>query len=310
MKPIPGHSAIREFEYLVANYCGARYCLSVCNASVGILGTFYALGLQNAEVITTPLTWPGAITGLQWLKCNIRFCDVEPQTLTLNPALLESIITPKTKAVFSADFLGYPARLDEIKSICRKYNILLIHDAAGSFGSKYQQSYSGYYADVSIVSFGSKKIFSLGEGGCVLTEHETIYQSLANSLLHPNRQGLESFSINPFALNTSMNPLAASLGIKRLKKAAGTIQKRKRMVKKWLLKNDLIDLPASSEPNFYKILLSKSSARSPLYQWEALPYNHLIYNEPSFQSYQAVFDLCPVAENALINQKIIIPPYD
>lgn len=305
---IQGNSIVREFEYKIADYCGSKHCLSVSNATIGILGVFYALGLCNAEIITTPLTWSGAFSGLQILNCKLCFCDIEPENLTLNPNLLEPLITSNTKAVFSADFLGYPARLDRIKEICLKHNLLLIHDAASSFGTKYNGLYSGHYADVSVLSFGPNKIFSIGEGGCILCESNEIFEMLNIFLKHPKRQAIEGEYCNPFALNTNINPLAAKYANEHFALKTGEIQSKQKMIMDWLCQNSAIGLNPTDEPNYHKIitpddLLDVHDGKFIIYE---LPYKSLIFNERGFKKFNLTrLPKCPVAEKKIKQKKTL-----
>lgn len=305
---IPGNSIIREFEYKMADYCGSKHCLSVCNATIGILGVFYALGLSNAEIITTPLTWSGAFSGLQMLNCKIRFCDIEPENLSLNPDLIEPLITPNTKAVFSADFLGYPARLDRIKEICTKYNLLLIHDAASSFGTRYNGLYSGHYADVSVLSFGHNKIYNIGEGGCILSDSDEIYEMLNVVLKHPKRQASESEIWNPFALNTNINPLAAKYAVENFALKTGEIRCKQKKTTDWLCQNSAIGLNKIDEPNYYKIIAPDDllDTLNGKFIISDLPFKSLIYNEIMFKSSNlSEIPDCPVADEKIKQKKIL-----
>ncbi len=307
MNTFPGNSFVREFEYKVATYCDVKHCLSVCNATTGIWGVFYSLGLANAEIITTPLTWPGAFSGLKMLNCKLKFCDVEPENLTINPDLIEEMITEDTRAVFSADFLGYPARLDKIKKVCDKYDLLLIHDAASSFGSKYNGFYSGNYADVTILSFGAKKIFSIGEGGCVLTNDNKIYECLVKALMHPERQGVELNQPNSFALNTSIHPIAAQYGVEHFEQEVEAIEEYKFHSRNWITQNLLSKPPESDEPNYYKVISRLDQLLRAGSSMVSLPFN-LIYKETEFSSGGDTRRIiCPVAEDALIKYKIVLP---
>lgn len=306
MKAIPGNSVIRQFEYKIAEYCNTKYALSVCNATIGIMGAFHSLGLKNSEIITTPLTWPGAMSGLLVLDCNLKFCDVEEGTLTLNPEKLEQLITPKTKAVFTADFLGYPAKLDVVKSICKSHKLLLIHDAASSFGSTYNGCFSGHYADVTIFSFGIKKLFSLGQGGCIVTNKTSIYEKLIRYLSHPEKQSLELSTPNPFSLNTAINPLAAEYGINTFEKQLEKINRRRDNTYQWLKNLGLYNDFQNWHPNFFKIVLPHHLKRRIQNGAAAiinkLPLQDLIYKEPIFKNHQSVENLfCPIAESAFRN---------
>lgn len=252
---LPGPSVIKEFETVLSNHCQKEYAIATCNASVGILGVFWALGLQNQEVITTPLTWPGAIAGLMALNCKVKYCNIEPDFLTIDPASIKKMITPKTKAVFSADFLGYPCQLDKIKKVCEENNLILIHDAASSFCSNYKGYQSGYFADVSIYSFGSKKLFSLGEGGAIVLSSDKIYEKILHTVSHPERQQIEFDKVNPFSLNISMNLLAAEFGLEMFNQQVNYVKYRAEVIEgylKDLLKNKQ---EAALKPNYHNILL-------------------------------------------------------
>jgi dTDP-4-amino-4,6-dideoxygalactose transaminase len=301
---IKGNSIIREFEYKLSKYLDVNHVLSVCNASIGILGTVYSLGLSNEEVISSPLTWYGALAGLIYLNCNIKFCDVEPDNLTIDPLKLESVITNKTKAVISNDFLGYPAKLDEIKKICKKYNLFLIHDAASSFGSRYKNHFSGRYADVTILSFGLKKLFSTGEGGGIVTNDKKVFDKILINISSPDRQNLEINKTNYFALNTAINLLAAEYGINTFEKQIENIKRYRDRVIKKLIDNNISLIP-NSEPNYYKILFRNNL--NMLFQAEnkinikALPYDKLVYKITN----KFGKNRCPIAEWAINNTKTI-----
>lgn len=254
---LPGNSTIKEFEALIGKHCNKEHAIATCNASVGILGVFHALGLAGKEIITAPFTWPGAISGLLMLNCKIKICEAEGDFYNIDPEKLEDLITIDTKAIFSSDFLGYPCRLDIISSICRKHNILLIHDGASSFGSYYQQNQAGYYADVAVYSFGKRKLFSVGEGGAIITNNEEIYLSLLKSLTHPERQNIESDCYNPFSLNTTINPLAAKYGLETYKEQLIRINERSKNVTGILRKLLPCTKIKSAVPNYYKIILPR-----------------------------------------------------
>lgn len=251
-------SHTRQFEAMLSKHFDNANVLTVCNATVGIMGTFYALGLSNAEIITTPLTWAGALSGLQMLQCEIKFAKIEEPSLTIDPESILPLITPKTKAVFTADFLGYPCRLDAIKEICNKHNLILIHDAASSIGSTYDDFYAGKFADVSIYSFGRNKPFTSNEGGCIVTENGDLFEKVIYNLAHPERQAITAENINPLALNTSMNSFAVDYGLSNFEEQMNKINYHQNFVVK-TLKDELKDLLYFEKalPNFYKPFFNK-----------------------------------------------------
>ncbi len=246
-------SNVRKFEAILSKYFENDNVLTVCNATTGIMGVFYALGLSNSEVITTPLTWQGALSGLKMLQCNIKFAKIEEPSLTLAPESILPLITPNTKAVFTADFLGYPCKLDAIKDICIEHKLLLIHDAASSIGSTYKGSYSGKYADVSIYSFGRNKPFTTNEGGCLVSHSDEIFQKLLLHLTHPERQSIQGNSINYDALNSNLNAFAVEYGLAQFQHQMAKINLHKNAVStefKKLLKWQTYF--QNAQPNFFK----------------------------------------------------------
>lgn len=247
------NSDTRQFEALLSKHFEDANVLAVSNATTGIMGVFYALGLSNSEVITTPLSWQGALSGLKMLQCDMKFAKIEEPSLTLAPESILPLITPNTKAVFTADFLGYPCRLDDIKKICTDHNLILIHDAASSMGSAYKGSYSGKYADVSIYSFGRNKPFTTNEGGCIVTHSEKIFEKLLYHLAHPERQSIQSCGINPFAYNTNLNIFAVEYGLAQFEQQLDKILIHKKNVESALQKcTEQNPYFIDAKPNFYK----------------------------------------------------------
>lgn len=246
-------SNVRQFEAMLSNHFDDANVLTVCSATTGIMGVFYALGLANSEIITTPLTWQGALSGLKMLQCKIKYAKIEEPSLTLAPESILPLLTTNTKAIFTADFLGYPCRLDAIKEICKEQNLLLIHDAASSMGSNYNGSYSGKYADISIYSFGRNKPFTTNEGGCIVTHSNDIFEKIMFHLAHPERQSIQAEAVNFDAINTSLNSLAIEYGLAHFQHQLAKIKLHQNTVafelSKVIKQNCYFQ---NAHPNFYK----------------------------------------------------------
>lgn len=254
---IPGKSVVRQFEARLSEYFDNHYVIAVSNATIGIMGVFMTLGITDSEVLSTPLTWPGSFSGIKLLSNNIKYCDIEEPTLTISPESIENKITKGTKAVLTSDFLGYPCRLDEIKTICDKNDIWLIHDAASSLGSIYKDKYSGYFSDVTIFSFGPNKPFTTGEGGAVITQSKEIYEQLVYHLTHPNFQSLVIEDINMFSLNTNINLLAAEFGLKTFNLQISMIKEKQNKIHNSKLVRKKNFFFYNTVPNYYKVLVNK-----------------------------------------------------
>lgn len=288
-------SNVRQFEAMLSKHFDDANVLTVCNATIGIMGVFYALGLANSEIITTPLTWQGALSGLKMLQCKIKYAKIEEPSLTLAPESILSLLTTNTKAIFTADFLGYPCRLDAIKEICKEHKLLLIHDAASSMGSNYNGSYSGKYADISIYSFGRNKPFTTNEGGCIVTHSNDIFEKILLHLAHPERQSIQSEAVNFDAINSCLNAFALEYGLAQFQHQMAKIKLHQNTVAFELTK--VIKQHSyfqNAQPNFYKpfTCLDKIDSKN----HKDLPFSPITtefgFSPAIFNNYKIIQSLC------------------
>jgi dTDP-4-amino-4,6-dideoxygalactose transaminase len=309
METLLAKSEIREFEYQLSEYFDVPYVIATCSASISILGVFYALGIKDSEIITTSLTWPGALTPISILRNRIVFADVEPIHLTIDPDDIENKITKDTMAVFTADFLGYPCRLDEIKKICNKHGVILIHDAASSFGSSYNGYFSGHYADISIFSFEYNKSFNLGEGGCIVTNEKDLYDRLIANLAHPDIQIKKLNELNHFFLKTAINPIAAKYGLENFVLFTERILLQQRKVVAWLVEKGIYFEDLGYSPNFQHIFMKLDEVEKLKYSYEVstmeLPFYPVYWHQKIHSTLEIGTHNCPIAETADSNYKLI-----
>jgi len=190
-------------------------------------------------LIVPDFTFPA--TSHSVLYCNAKpvFVDVTLDTFNMDPSWIEGKITKKTKAIIAVDVFGHPAELDEIKKIAKKYDLVLIEDAACAFGAKYKDKLCGSIADITCFSFHGRKGITTGEGGMVVTDNEEV----ANKVRHLSVFGMSSalkrskeFSIPIFTdigYNYKMSDIAAAIGIAQLNKLEGIIQRKSVVARMW-----------------------------------------------------------------------------
>jgi perosamine synthetase len=119
-------------------------------------------------VIVTPQTFWATVRGLQSAGVSLRFCDIDPNTLNLDPATIEAKITPRTKAIYLVHLGGLMADMDPIMEIARKHNLYVVEDCAHATGGEYKGRKSGSIGDIGCFSFLSlKNMLTLGEGGMI-----------------------------------------------------------------------------------------------------------------------------------------------
>lgn len=157
---------VEEFEKKMCEVTGAKYCAVVSNGTAALHLACLAAGISKGdEVITTAMTFAASANCILYCGGKPVFADINPDTYNISPASIKECITERTKAVIAVDFTGQAAELDEIQFICKKYNLILIEDAAHSLGTKYKGQSIGSIADLTTFSFHPVKTITGGEGG-------------------------------------------------------------------------------------------------------------------------------------------------
>jgi len=227
---------VEHFGQALADYAGSRYGIAVCNGTGALQLSVAALGLgPGDEVITTPMTFCATANAALYQGAEVRFVDIDSKTLNLNPELIESEITERTKAIMPVDFRGHPANLPEIRSIADKYNLKVIEDGSHSIGSTYTHDGKkffcgdGVHADLCTYSFHPVKHITTGEGGAVLTNDSELYHRVFLLRKHgidrreemfneEKRIGSWIYEMEVLGFNYRITDLQAALGLSQLKK--------------------------------------------------------------------------------------------
>ncbi len=167
-----------EFETAFAKYCNTKYATTANNGTAALTMAYKAVNVEPGdEVITTPITWIATAAAAATLGAMIKFSDVDPSTLNMDPSTIESLITLKTKAICPVHLYGQPVDMDAILKVARAHNLPVIEDAAHVVGGKYKGKMAGNLGDIAIFSFHEQKNMStLGEGGMVTTNNLALYE--------------------------------------------------------------------------------------------------------------------------------------
>lgn len=167
----------RQFEEEFAARIGVKHALAMTSCTTALFLSAQILKLQPGdEIITTPqtfwvTTWPMLARG-----CRIRFADIEPDTLNMDPQAIEPLINEKTKAICVVHFGGQAAEMDAIMDLAHKYNLRVIEDCAHTPGACYKDRCVGTFGDVGCFSFHSLKNMTTGEGGMLVTNDDQLYE--------------------------------------------------------------------------------------------------------------------------------------
>ena len=167
---------VKQFESEFSSYCQSKYCVGVGNGleALHLILRAYDIG-EGDEVIVPANTY--IATWLAVSYSGAKPIPVEPdlKTYNINPKLIESSVTERTKAIIAVHLYGQPADMDEINSIAKKYNLKVIEDAAQAHGAKYKGRSVGSLGDAAGFSFyPGKNLGAIGDGGAVTTDEESL----------------------------------------------------------------------------------------------------------------------------------------
>ncbi|MFC0678730.1 DegT/DnrJ/EryC1/StrS family aminotransferase [Lysobacter korlensis] len=139
-----------------------------CTEALHLAGQLIGLG-PGDEVICPSFTYVAGHQAMSRTGASVVFCDIEPETLSIDPAAVEALVTDRTRAIMAVDFLGLPCRMDELMEIADKHGLRVIEDAAHAFGSRSNGRPIGSFGDITCFSFGPVKTITTLEGGAVVT---------------------------------------------------------------------------------------------------------------------------------------------
>ena len=234
-----GTDIARRFEKEFAAWQRRKYALSHNNGTNALNAAMYAIGLgPGDEIICTSVTYWASCTGALALGAAVVFCDINPETLQMDPASFEAHITPRTKAVMVVHYMAHPAPMDEIMAIARKHGLKVIEDVSHAQGGHYKGRMLGTFGDVAAMSLMSCKSFAIGEGGMLVTDDAEIFKK-AVIFGHYDRivdvctdeEMAKPKNIPWGGLKNRMHQTAAAIGIEQLKKHDAEIAEIDRAMK-------------------------------------------------------------------------------
>ncbi len=178
------------------------------NGTIALLVAIQSLRLQG-EVITTPFTFPATTHVLWWNGVQPVFADIDPETMTLDPASVERVITHRTSGILGVHVYGIPCDVAALGDIADRHGLRVIYDAAHAFEAEIDGVGIGNFGDISMFSFHPTKLFHSGEGGC-LTYRDPNLKARIDLL--KNFGIRNEFEVIMPGINGKMNELQAALG--------------------------------------------------------------------------------------------------
>lgn len=167
---------IAALEQTLADYVGTRHCVTVASGTDSLEIALRAADIgPGDEVVTVPFTWISTAEVIAQVGARARFVDIEADSYNMDPTLLEAAITPATKALIPVGLFGQPANMEAINAVAEKHGLLVIEDAAQSFGSTRHGRRSCGLATVGSTSFfPAKPLGCYGDGGALFTSDDAL----------------------------------------------------------------------------------------------------------------------------------------
>lgn len=177
---------VAELEAKLCEYTGASHCITVASGTEALLIALMAIGIKPGdEVITTPFTFVATAEVIVLLGAKPVFVDIEPDTCNIDASKIEAAITAKTKAIMPVSLYGQVADMDEINEIANRHNLVVIEDAAQSFGAEYKGKKSCNVSTIGCTSFfPSKPLGCYGDGGAIFTSDAELSKVMREIRVH------------------------------------------------------------------------------------------------------------------------------
>ena len=228
---------VSRFENLLSDFTGAKHVIAVSNGTVALRLALYLVGVRaDDEVLIPPMSFVATANSISHLGANPHFIDIDKESLGMCPVALDKRLNEiavlkdnilfnkftekKIAAVVPVHVFGLPAKVEEIKKICRKWNIALIEDAAEALGSSIlsntKKIHCGSFGEIGIISFNGNKVITCGGGGALLTNNSKIARlakhiSTTAKLDHP-----WEFFHDQLGWNDRLPNINAALGVSQL----------------------------------------------------------------------------------------------
>jgi len=230
---------VRRFEEEFSSFTGAPEALAVNSGTDAMMVGLAALGIgPGDEVITTPMTFCSTVHVIEHLGARPVLVDVEPDTLNIDPQLVERAITPNTRAIMPVHLYGHPCEMDSVMEIARQNNLFVVEDAAHALPAHYKGRMIGTIGTMTAFSFYATKNLTTAEGGMLTGDSILINRARLWSLHGMSRDAYKRYSAEGSwyyevvlpGFKCNMTDIQASLGLQQLKKLPAFQTRRREVV--------------------------------------------------------------------------------
>jgi aminotransferase in exopolysaccharide biosynthesis len=242
---------VNRFEDMLSEFTGAKKAIVCVNGTNALHIALLLVGVErNDEVITQALTFIATCNAVSYICAHPVFIDVDKETMGLSPTALEKwlsenatiengICVNKTtgrriKACVPMHTFGLPVKIDELLTVCEKYNIELVEDAAESIGSYYKGKHTGTFGKVGVISFNGNKTITTGGGGALLFNDEELAKLAKHLTTQAKVDHKWEFIHDQIGFNYRMPNVNAAIGCAQLEKLDEILANKRETANKYM----------------------------------------------------------------------------
>lgn len=268
---------VNIFEKKISSYTKSKYTVATSSgtSALHLVLRYFNLGAKD-EVIMPTSTYVATASAVKYCNAQPNFVDIENENLGICPKKLEIYLKKRTKkigkyyfnkktkkrikALIVVHLYGFPSKILEIKKICKKFNIILIEDAAEALGSFYKKKHLGTFSSAGVLSFNGNKTITCGGGGAIITSSKKMANKLKNLSVHAKKSDSSDHIHDDIGYNYRMTNLSAAVGCAQLENLKKILKAKRENFKKYskiFKKNNLIKIlkePSSSIANYWLII--------------------------------------------------------
>jgi dTDP-4-amino-4,6-dideoxygalactose transaminase len=210
---------VKRLEVEFAQMQAARHGIACVNGTMALSVALKALGIgPGDEVLVPPYTFIATASAALMVGAIPVFVDVQPETLLIDPGLIDAAVTPRTRAIIPVHHGGSPVDMDGVMAAARRHDLRVIEDAAQAHGASWRGTPVGAIGDIGTFSFQSSKPINAGEGGMMLTNDNELDELLWSYRNVGRRRGGEWYEHVRLGWNLRMTEFQAAVILEQMKR--------------------------------------------------------------------------------------------
>lgn len=315
---------VLKFEDKLKKITKAKYAIAVINCTEAIHITLKACGIKNGDEILVPsLTFIGTVNPISYIGATPHFIESSIDDFGVDCVKLEKYLTNiaikkknklinKTtkkviKAIIPVHVFGHPCKIDHLQKIAKKYNLIIIEDAAAALGSFYKKKHLGTFGIAGCISFNGNKIATSGGGGAVITNNKALAKKILHLTTTSKKKHQWEYLHDGIGYNHRMSNLSAALGLAQLENLKKILKFKRKLYSKYnkafkfFEKARIFKEPKNSKSNYWLQTLILDKKYSHLKNKILKETNkNYIFTRPAWK---LISELAPYKKN----QKMMLP---